>query len=308
MEFRTRGQTIAAAAMVLLATQSANATTVVLTTCGAVPPRTTAVLAADLSCGSHCEFTGTACDPSDANACNRLESCEPDEIRLGAGSRLELRGHTLRPGFEGSGAICGQYGDRGTCSIVGPGTIAGQKGAGVRGGTMSVVLRDLIIGGSNVAASTDGRLTAIDVTLLGDRENGLSSGGDMVLRNVVIDGYADVVSLEDVSVRDVVLSRSGIRAAGRVRGSSVQLRGGSIQGRDVDLRRVSGAFAAPQGVPGAVIAERRLRLTSSSITGNMVDGRPDIVSGEKPKLLRTQCGRSGHFGDRVVDWSICSDD
>lgn len=87
------------------------------------------------------------------------------------------------------------------------------------------------------------------------------------------------------------------------------LDGEGIEARDVDLSRVFGEYTTFRDGPGSIVAERKLRLVKSSITGNEEgDGRPDIVSGLRPQLVRTTCGRSGELGDLEADWGVRRND
>jgi len=305
---RTRWSAALAATLVAVTASAARAEPLVLTSCSAVPPHTTAVLQDDLACGYHCaNDPGEACDPAvQGGGCSEPSFCEPDSIALGDGSRLLLGGHTLHLAYQGDGAVCGELGDSGRCSVIGPGHIAGDKGIAVWGRSMDVVVRNVTISRCDGGVLTDGKLYATNVVLAPDRENGLYSGRDMHLVNVVIDGDRDAVSEEDVFVRNVVLGKSGIVAAGRVRGEGVRLEGSGVSARDVSLRRVIGVPGEGYDGPGTILAEQGLRLADSIVVGNEEgDDRPDLVSGRRPVLARTTCGRSARFGDPDASWHVC---
>lgn len=304
---------LAAAALLgaLLPSPGAFAGRMSLSSCGAVPAGMTAVLAADVACGFHCSSDETRpCDVAEPElSCARAQDyCVPDTIRLGSASRLYLDGHTIDPAYQGDAVVCGEIGQRGTCFVYGPGRIAGEKGIGVWGRSMNVVVRGLVIDGSDAAVITDGKLVASDLVLGEDRENGLTSGGTMFLRGVVLGGDSGASSAGNVIVRDVTV-RGGIVAGGLVRGARVHLVRNGIRARDVDLQDVDGTNVPGQDGPGSVVAERRLRLIRSVVTGNEdYDGNPDVVSGERPRLVHTVCGVSARYADRTATWGVCRDD
>ena len=310
MNIEKRAVAGAAVAAMLLAPVAGSASQLVLTTCGRVPAQVTAVLAGDLSCAYHCASDETKpCDLADPDAsCGRLQdSCEPDTIALGAGAQLRLNGHTIHPAYQGDGVVCGEPGERGTCSVFGPGRIAGEKGIGVFGRSMNVVLRNLTIDGSDAAVITDGKLMASYLQLGEDRENGLSAGGTMFLRNVSL-GVDGAHVPGNIFVSNVIV-RGRIEAGGDVRGSGVRLVRKGITAKNVILSDVFGAYTPGQDGPGSVVARERLRLTRSSVTGNEVyDGVPDLVSGRRPELVRTRCDNSARYDDRSVSWNVCRDD
>jgi hypothetical protein len=300
-------------AALLLDVTSGEAATMVLDRCTDVPPGTTAVLEADLTCGGHCSLSPEiACDATGGNEqCPGLDnSCEPDVVRLGRGSRLLMRGFTLNPVLYGKAIECGVPGDRGVCTVVGPGRIAGQKGIAVQGNTMDVVVRDLKIDRSNAAILTEGKIRATGLEIESDRENDLSAGGVVTVTRSRILGYGGVRSRRNVRLRDVEIGYGDVNATGTVRGVDVLIHHDSaIRGHDVHLRRATNVVPGVGPRDGWVVAERKLVLMDSVLIDNDErEGRPDIISGQRPRLVRTVCGRSAHLDDLALSWNVCSND
>ena len=128
----------------------------------------------------------------------------------------------------------------------------------------------------------------------------------MYLRNMDIVGNR-AVGLGNVFVTDVVI-HAGITALGDVRGSGVLLMGHGIDAGNIILSDVHGAVIGGDA-PGALYSEGKLVLTNSDITGNGVrEGYPDIISEQRPVLIRTRCGRSERESEPGVTWGVCSDD
>jgi hypothetical protein len=282
-----------------------------LTSCGKVPQRTTAVLRNDVSCGFHCSSDETRpCDLADPDAsCDHPQDyCVPDSIQLAGGARLRLDGHTIHPAYQGDAVVCGEFGDQGTCFVDGPGTIAGQKGIGIWGRSMNVTLRNLRIDESDAAVITEGKLTASNVVLGDGRSNNLSSGGTMFLRNVYIGGEDRSRSAGNVFVNNVIV-HGGIDAGGDVRGSGVLLMRNGIRAENVYLSHVFGENVPGRDGPGSIVARAKLRLVSSTVTGNEAyDGVPDLVSGRRPELIASRCGTSARYSDPTISWNVCRDD
>src|SRR5690606_3152638 len=112
-----------------------------------------------------------------------------------------------------------------------------------------------------------------------------------------------------IFLRNLVIGKGGLQAGGTVRGDRVLIDGEAIRGRDVYLRRATNVVPGVGARDGRVIAERQLVLTDSVVIDNEErEGRPDLTSGRRPRLLRTVCGRSARLDDAAATWDVCRDD
>jgi hypothetical protein len=261
------------------------------------------MLTADMKCEAHCaDHPEIDCEGYGEEACPGSNACIEQQIALGRGARLDLGGHALRHAYEGTAVICGTPGERGTCTIVGPGSIIGGKGTGISGGTMDVVARNLTIDFTDTAVGTQGSVVLQDVELGASREDqvvagrgiravrgsigpaGFLAGGDLVATGVGAQGSAILIAAGTVRVRDMHIPLSAY-----------------VAGLDVFLRRVTSDPYYFTGVANAQItADRSLRLMNSSVA--------TIQSGRRPRLSPDSTCEWSRMADSPATWDVCASD
>lgn len=212
----------------------------------------------------------------------------PQAIFLDDRSRLELNGHSIIGGFYGVNC----YGD---CTILGPGEIAGMLHAGIsiqkRTRVVDVDIHDCedgIIGYDNY---NDGqaRLTVTDVDVHHNSEGGIG---------------AQTVRAKNVTVDDNEYGISAFRLTAKGLSVSRNTEGG-IQANKVSVKELT---ANDNGGAGIDAYGRVVRIRDSTLTGNNGLGLGiDFISrANRPRVIRTTCGRSG-LSDGS-DWNVCAND
>ena len=60
---------------------------------------------------------------------------------------------------------------------------------------------------------------------------------------------------------------------------------------------------------GAGVFAGPIRLVNPNVTGNLYEGEPiDIVTGRRPRLINTTCGRSLDLLAEPQSWGVCAGD
>ena len=294
-----------AAALVLLTGVARANAWIDVTSCGThIPPLEIGVLRADLTCGFRCSDDPSVACLSDGDCPSRADNtCLGEHITLGRGARLELSGHVLTMAYHDYGVACDAPDTGyGSCTVRGPGTILGGKGTGVFSRAMSVRVVDVAIENTDAAVVSSGWVLLKRVRL-GAREEGVYGVQGVVARDVTV-GPAGISSGGDLVLRNVSVPETGgpITAAGVVRGADVDTFGFElIAGRHVALRRVRSRPAYPDS-PDELVTIRatgRLRLADSQVGS--------LESGEPPWLIRTACLRSMMAGGAGT-WGVCAGD
>ena len=272
---------------------AASAVAVDITTCGqSVADLDVGVLQADLDCTGqagiclHLGVDDADVGCSSAGDCHfTLDPCANTAVSLGAGSVLQLNGHSIT----GAGVLCSAAG---TCSVTGPGSIlAAPIGILAR---KKVVASGLTIdgGGFGVVSRLGGALLN-DVNLTDNTEDGIWSWrGTIRASNVVATGNGDnglYATLKPVIARDVTTSNNG--------------------NHGIDGHPVRGINVTAQGNVGiGVVSAKGLSIRDSTVTGNGLGyGGLDIVSARRPRVRNTVCDHSSNIGtDENPNWGVCT--
>lgn len=283
---------------------SASAATMDITECDVtVPAGVKAVLQNDVFCEEYCNTDPSIdCRGGDDELCGPTGTCVMQNVTMGPGSKLDLNGHSIRPAYRGVGVECGVPGDRGTCTIVGPGSIAGQKGTGVASASLDIKMRSVTIDNTDRAVVCGGFLDLRGVSV-GGREDQIRAVEGIRARNVHV-GPAGIETQGDLVMIGIELdSNAGsISAAGKIRGKDITSVGPrTIAGRDISLRRLT---STPESEPPldeivTIEAVEKLRLVDSNVGV--------IESGKKPKLSGTTCQQSIIAGSSG-SWGVCTND
>jgi hypothetical protein len=303
-----RGQTCLVVSMVLGLASASAAAPIPITTCGGtIPAGQRAVLKNDVTCDYRCSGDPSiVCGYNGDSLCNGTTQgyCTADRFVLEPGATLDLNGHTIAMAYHAEGVRCGSSaGATGRCKVLGPGTFQGGKGTAIIGTNTDLVVKDVTIGRCDAAILTGGRITLKGLTLLADRENTVSGGRGISIKDSNVNGGYGIYSPGDVLVANVTLGpKAGGIAAGRtLRAHDVTLQGATaLAGRDLVLRRVTTSAdpAHPDEAPH-LAAERRLRLVDSTVGA--------IESGEEPTLVRSTCETSTAYPGTAA-WGVCSND
>ncbi len=274
-----------------------------VSTCGqTVPAGETGVLVADLSCGDETAVT------------------------LANKAALDLGGFTV--GASDDAIVC-----ESSCSVTGPGTIAGDLRISILSNSKRAVVNDVVIDGGGIQAPSS-RVAATNILV---RNFGAPGGTTphaivakiLVASDVIVEdggrhGFAavaaDKILATNLTVRDTtsigiqtfrLLRATGLTVTGnagfgvatertvRIDGAEISNNGGD----GIAARRVKASSLTATGNGNyGVFAERNARLTDSMLTGN-TDG--DLFSARKPRLDNTTCGTSdGPNGP----WGVCTGD
>ncbi len=257
-----------------------------VTACGQrVPNHQQAVLQADLSCppAGFCMsvFGGPISDQAcvDDFECGSQMACRHFAVLLERGARFALNGHSIMgtnpPVGLNPGVLCYDGSTHGTCTVTGPGTIAGfyegvlvdgQKaklsGVTLTGNAYGVEAFSKILQLTGVVASSNrygiitNRLMAKGLDASGNAEFGiaLASGGTRAV-DVTANGCGDV----------------GVLVLGPA--------------------KFEGLTANGNGGPG-IAAAADLLLVSSTVTGNNGAGAGYDILATSPRLQGTTCGKS----------------
>lgn len=287
----------------ILVTQTGAASGIDITACGVtIPAHGKGVLTADVQCEGRCAADPSIiCDPNDEATCPDQGSCIRRHITLGRGARLDLGGHVLRHTYQGTAVVCGGPGERGRCTIVGPGSIIGGKGTGISAGAMDVEVRDLTIDNTDTAVMTGGWVFLRDVEL-GTRDELIRGGGGVRAVGGIV-GPAGLLSGGDlIAVGAGFRNVGSLIAAGTVHLRDLTLRPNAyVAGLDVSLRRVTSEVDGfTSVVTSRIVADRHLRLQHSSAG--------TIQSGRRPRLSAdATCERSSVAGSAAT-WGVCASD
>lgn len=274
-----------------------------ITECGAVvPPFETGVLQADVTCRTYCDTDPSIvdCNGDDELCPGAAGRCVADWITLGRGARLELNGHVIEIAYHSKGVLCGSVGERGRCTVAGPGDIRGGKGTAVESPSLDVELIDLGTDETDHAVTSGGKVSMTDVRL-GGREDGVRAAKTVRATRVRV-GPGGIWTEGDLIVDQVTLGdgAGGLIAAGTIRGRDVDTVGGkTIAGRDILLRRVRGVPTPAATTLVEIHAERRVHLFGSTVGA--------ITSGKKPRLVRSTCTESTVAGS-AASWGVCTND
>jgi len=279
------------AILVLGLTKSASA--VDITACGqSVADLDTGVLQADLDCsseGGDCAFLDyddeeVACS-GDLDCPLPFDFCARAAVRLGAGSALQLNGHTLT----GAGVLCS---DGGTCSVSGPGTIVSAP-VGILTGKKVVASGLTADGGIYGILTRRGGAILTDVTLSNNVRDGIWSWRGTIRGSGVVatgnGGEGVYAKLRPVILKDATASNNG--------------------GSGVDGSPPRGINVTAQGNGGAgMISPKGASVVDSTITGNAGgQGTIDIQCARRPRFANTICGRSLNTGPNGGgSWGICA--
>ena len=302
-----RGKPSLVASMVLGLASASVAAPIPITTCGAtIPAGQRAVLKNDVTCDYRCSGDPSiVCGYNGDSLCNGSQGyCTADRFVLEPGATLDMNGHTIAMAYQADGVRCGSSAaDTGRCKVLGPGTFEGGKGTAIIGTNTDLVVKDVTIGRCDAAISTNGRVKIKGLTLLADRENTVSGGRGVSIKDSDVNGGYGIYSSSDVVVANVTLGpKAGGIAAGRtLRAHDVTLQGATgLSARDLVLRRVTTSAdpVYPDEAP-YLFARRRLRLVDSTVGA--------IESGEEPTLVRSTCETSTVY-DTSSTWGVCTDD
>jgi len=267
-----------------------------ITACGQlVPAGDVGVLQDDLDCGGD-EAAGRCLEPA-AVACAENPACTDTGcggIVLRADATLQMNGHTVANGT----VSCPLK----SCSIIGPGVIAGGYGLDSTGtGTLTVSGGLDVHGGEIGIAAYTGHAVLQDVTV-SDVEN-----------NWGIIGFRKLL-LTNVTANDCEI---GILAYGPLKGSNItandNTRAGIVAVRSVKVTGLmaTGNGATPEGTGGVQAAKGLVRLVDSVVTGNFFQGTTplDLNTARRPRLIDSTCEHSGLRGTATGSaWGVCSQD
>jgi hypothetical protein len=268
-----------------------------------VPAGEKAVLQNDIVCEAYCDTDPTIdCSGSDDELCGPTGHCIEETITIGPGSKLDLNGHQIRPAYRYHGVVCGAEGDVGSCTIIGPGGVAGQKGTGVISATLDVKMRSVWIDNTDVAVRCGGFLDLRDVRV-GGREDWIFAAEGIRARDVDV-GPAGMETLGNMVLNGIESGINGgpLIAAGKVKGKDLNVVGRStISGRSVFLRNLTSTPEAEPPIDDIVTIEavEKLRLVDSNAG--------TIESGKKPKLVNSTCLQSVVAGSSAT-WGVCTND
>jgi hypothetical protein len=197
----------------------------------------------------------------------------PGAVGVGDRATLWMNNHSINgpaDAFFPVGVRCGA-----SCTVLGPGDIGNVATA--------------IFAGFGCAADRCpppvGRVTVDGITVHDTSRDALSA--DLMVR-----------------ATNVVLTRCavGIRVP-RVRGANITITDTDYVGieGDVRLRRLTIVGGPHQGIVGSV------RLVDSIVTGH---ADYDLLTGTRPRLIRSTCGRSARLrqGVSIGSWNVCTDD
>jgi hypothetical protein len=254
------------ATILLLAGAAMAAVEVDVTACDQEVPRgAVGTLQADLVCP-----TQDHCEGNPLDLCTTNADC-PGMAPCEKPYAVELgTGATLR--LNGHSITGGAYGVlcETRCSVEGPGDISGASFSAV-------------------------------ITYLGQYR--------LTLSNLSIhDNSSGIVQAGTVKLTDVDISNNQLRAIGRarvVKGTNVTANGNGLQAILADRVRLQSLTATGNGDVG-VIGSTGVALENSTVTGNQAGGDGvDILSGRRPRLVNTTCGRSGNMDDGAP-WGVCT--
>jgi hypothetical protein len=303
-----RGKLSLVVSMVLGLASVSTAAPIPITTCGAtIPAGQRAVLQNDVTCDWRCSGDPSiVCGYNGDHLCNGTTQgyCTADRFIVEPGATLDLNGHTIAMAYQADGVRCGSSAAAtGRCKVFGPGEFKGGKGTAIVGVDTDLVIKDITIGRCDTAIETKGRLTVKGLTLLSDRENSVTAGRGMSIKDSNVNGGYGISSPGDVVVANVTLGpkAAGIHSGRTLRAHDVTLQGRTgLSARDLVVRRVTMSADPddPDQVP-LLVAKRRLRLVDSTAGA--------IESGEEPTLVRSTCETSTVY-DTTSTWGVCTDD
>lgn len=281
--------------------------TVAITECGqTVPKDERGIVQNDLHCDYRCSGDRSiVCAYDDSTTCEDQGKgfCFSEDVALEPGAVLSLNGHDITAPFKRSPISCGTAeGDRGRCTVRGPGRIDPGNHGVVSYYGLDLVLKNLTIdgGGWYDVAVTDGRVTMRGVEIRGGYSYGIrarrgislvgvdatplesiESDGDIVLDGVELGGFGSVVTPRTIRGRNVVLHWGS-----KIEGHRVLLRGATRGSDEV-------------GPVGQVRGKRRVKLVDSEVA--------TVVSGAEPRLVRSTCDQSYVLGG-AGSWQVCTQD
>lgn len=305
---KERGELVVATALMLGLASAASAASTPITTCGGtIAAGQRGVLQNDVTCDYRCSGDPSiVCGYGGDHLCNGTTqgSCKAESFTLEPGATLDLNGHTIHMAYHAAGARCGASADdTGRCVVRGPGTFHGGKGTAIEGGRTHVVVRNVSIENCDDAIKTGGRVVLDGISVSPDRENTVSSGGALTIRNSTIDGGYGMYARGDVRLENVVLGpkAAGVTTESTLRARDVTLHAGTgLGGRNIVARRVT-SVPDPLGIEdgASLAAERNLRMVDSDVDF--------LFSGLQPVLVRSTCALSFLY-DGSSSWGVCTDD
>jgi len=301
-----------------------------------VVTRAVLALATDVtSCGQIIETGDTGVLQADLDC-----SSSPEGVLLRPFATLDLNGYAITGG-SGTYAVVRGIGDsedlelaeyeKGSFTIVGPGTISGvilnpnfhsgtyacvavnEGYAKLTSATGSIDIHDCVFGvvGTSEEYSQSRARADIDHTVLHD--NVLEG---VTLRQLVVDnvtaygnGGAGVHAINKMVATNVVAYDNfaqGVFATRKLKRTNITAYNNAIGVESFRKVDVTGLVATGNTVAGA-LSLQRLKLTDSNVTGNGVPDQRDVVSVKRPKLFNTTCGTSVQQGGSVT-WGLCSND
>lgn len=213
-------------------------------------------------------------------------------ITLRDGAKLSLNGHRIVGPANGQGVACWPaVAPALTCTIEGPGQITGAR--------------------FGIAASSKSRIRNLTV-------HGNEVGIWVVYGDVA---HAALVDLKGVTIRDN--AAEGIMGGGAIRATDTAItNNGGVGTTSYGPSRLVRTSITGNGGSGVVTGryswfyeryfytKRNLILVDTTVSGNgLVDGGVDILSGKRPRLLRSSCGTSADpLTDGAPSWGVCAGD
>jgi hypothetical protein len=297
----------ACAIALVLAWPGSSFATVAITECGqTVPKDEHGIVQNDVHCDYRCSGDRSiVCAYDDATTCERQDKgvCGSEEVVLEPGAVLSLNGHAITAAFKRSPILCGTAeGDRGRCTVKGPGRIDPGTHGVVSHTGLDLVLKNLTIegGGWYDVAVTDGRVTMSGVEIRGGYTFGIRARRGITLVGVAATPLESIESDGDIVLDGVELGGLTHVATPRtIRGRKVVLHSGSkLDGHRVLLR---GAMRGGDetGPVGEVRGGRRVKLVDSEVA--------TMGSGTEPQLVRSTCQQSYVLGG-MGSWQVCTQD
>lgn len=245
--------------------------------------------------------------------CSGLGGTDDNAVRLEPRATLDLNGHTITASNLVVTVV--RAADRGSVTIVGPGTITGgpigvfsERGRGITvGGGVAIT-------GCGVGIRAPfGRVTASDLTVGDNTHDGIAARV-VVAQDTTAErnGSRGIVGTKSMLLARVAANDNGsVGLVGdRVRGEDLTLNGNGNEGAFVPDGRFTATRVSATGNGGLGLWARAMKLADSTVVGNGPTGDgPDVAAERRPALLNTTCGTSamvdsGPFGT----WGVCAND
>jgi hypothetical protein len=214
----------------------------------------------------------------------------PSAVTLGPGARLLLNGHRIT-GARVHDVSCEAAVPARTCVIEGPGELTGSRYGlftSERARVENVVIHgnDVGIYSSYGDVSHASRLDLTGVVIRDNTGDGVRGGTKLYATDTTIENNGGVGTTSWGPSR---LVRTTITGNGST---------GIVTGRYHDFYELY------------FYTRHQLVLVDSTVTGNgLGDGSGDLLSGRKPRLLRTTCGTSGNpTVAGTPTWGVCTGD